>query len=62
VAEGQQLVEAAALYRKAGELRSQIGRFSVSNLTRREAFDLVQLVEELALYLKQLAESQQEID
>jgi len=51
------VVEIGELCRKADELRSRIGHKSP-----RELFDLCQLVEELALYLKRLAESQQEID
>ncbi len=56
------MLEIERLYTRAGDLRSKIGHGLEGSLTRREAFDLCQLVEALSLYLLEIARSQIEVD
>ena len=48
------------LYRKAGDLRGRIGHATA--ISARQLFDVIQLVEELAWYLKQRADREIETE
>jgi hypothetical protein len=54
------LADLDALYRQAGELRQKIGH--AAEIKPRHVFDLAQLVEALALELKQRADREVETE